>query len=51
MKRKGLIITLCVLFIIIGFGLFYIFGVEDKQTSLTVAQKNGLKTIKIKLLT
>ena len=50
MKRKGLIITLCVLFIIIGFGLFYIFGVEDKQTSLTVAQKKWIENNKNKVI-
>ena len=50
MKRKGLIITLCVLFVILGFGLFYIFGVEDKDTSLTVAQKKWIENNKNKVI-
>ena len=50
MKRKGLIITLCVLFVIIGFGLFYVFGVEDKETSLTVAQKKWIENNKNKVI-
>lgn len=43
MKRKSLIITLCFLFVILAFSLFYIFGVEDKETSLTVAQKKWIE--------
>ena len=50
MKRKGLIITLCVLFVILGFGLFFIFGVEDKETSLTVAQKRWIENNKNKVI-
>ena len=50
MKRKSLIITLCVLFVIIGFSLLYIFGVEDKETSLTVAQKKWIEINKNKVI-
>lgn len=50
MKRKSLIITLCFLFVILGFSLFYFFGVEDKQTSLTVAQKKWIESNKNKVI-
>ena len=50
MKKKSLIITLCVLFVIIGFGLFYFFGVEDKETSLTLSQKKWIENNKNKVI-
>ena len=50
MKKKGLIITLCVLFVIAGFGLFYFFGVEDKNTSLTLSQKKWIENNKNKVI-
>ena len=50
MKKKSLIITLCVLFVIIGFGSFYFFGVEDKETSLTLSQKKWIENNKNKVI-
>ena len=50
MKRRNLIITICIFFSIIGFTLFYFFGFEDKNTSLTVAQKKWIERNKNKVI-
>ena len=50
MKKKILIITLCVLFVILSFGIFYFFIKEDKETSLTVAQKKWIENNKNKVI-
>lgn len=50
MKKKGLIITLCVFFSIICLLLIYYYGVEDKNTSLTVSQKKWIERNKNKVI-
>ncbi len=50
MKKKGIVITLCVFFSVLLFALFYFFGVKDKKTSLTVAQKKWIENNKNRVI-
>ena len=50
MKKKWIIITLCVFFSILAIVLFYFFGIRDKKTSLTVAQKRWIERNKNKII-
>ena len=50
MKKKGIVITLCVFFSVLLFALIYFFGIRDKKTSLTVAQKKWIERNKNKII-
>ena len=50
MKKRSLIVVLCAFFAIVGIGLIYFFGIEDKRTSLTVFQKKWIERNKNKVI-